>query len=138
MIDSVEIASKQREVLSTLIRKGWEIIDNGRHRIVMKRGDYVLKIPLEEGCESYNRQEHEAYWGNEDPRYAPCYFVRIRGVGCLIMERLKETITPSVFAHHLPREIIPDWAEHVDSYQIGRDRNGNFRCFDYPNDPLSP
>lgn len=108
--------------------KGWVRISEGRSRTVYCKKtsmDYVLKVPILKEAQKENRRE--AKLSKKDDRYAQSRLIEIRGIECLLMEYLDPDIT---------RYDLPTWSVHVDCRQVGRDENGNWKAYDFPDDPL--
>jgi hypothetical protein len=94
----------------------------GNERIVFIKypdAEEVIKIPLKEAGLAANYREERLYQsvgkdGSEE--YAKC---RIEDDFLLVMERLH-------YSEHLP-----EWADFVDCQQVGVDKRGTFKVFDF-------
>lgn len=99
-------------------------LGEGRHRSVYRRGNYVIKIPMNSDGLGSNEREHRTYRSSSDGwlfgiRYARC---RIHISGLLIMEYVE----PIRYNKSLPK-----WVNVVDSQQVGYNRRGQLVCYDY-------
>jgi hypothetical protein len=111
-----------------LINNGWKFVGSGRHRRVLKRKNYVIKIPWQiEGVQAninearlYNRYK-QIY--NNTRHYAPCKLIKNN---CLIMKAV-DIIDPFLF-----KEFDEYWVFYLkDGAQVGYDKQGNLLAFDY-------
>jgi hypothetical protein len=104
------------------IGSNWSYLGQGRHRRVYKRGNVVLKIPLNLAGLEANIMEREIFLNrrNEDI-FAPCRMLRN---GCLMMRALDDIF--------IRLDLHPSWARAlIDGPQIGLDKNGKVMIYDY-------
>jgi hypothetical protein len=119
-------------VISTLTQKYGEPIGQGKNRIVFARGNVVIKVPKNESGVYANYQEKNKFDesmkdGDHSMRvYAKCRLVHVRDVPVLVMERIKPIKYSEVKAKDLP-----DWAWKVDALQVGHNKKGKMKAFDY-------
>ena len=113
---------------NNLIDNGWKFVGSGRHRRVLKRKNYVIKIPWQiEGVQA-NISEFKLYRkfkkeSDNGKQYAPCKLINNN---CLIMKYVK-VIDPD-FSH----KEIDQWVFYLkDGAQVGYDSDGNLLAFDY-------
>lgn len=119
--------AKKKKCQEYLKERGWVRIGDGRGRTVYCKKnsmDYVLKLPIQEEAQQENRKEVEL--SSKDDRYANARKVELFGVDCVLMEY----ITPEKSGYG------PPWSAKVDQAQVGKDKNGKWKAFDFPDDPL--
>lgn len=108
--------------------KGWVRIGEGTSRTVYvkkKKMDYVIKVPIIKEAQQENQNESKL--SKKESRYAHCRLIKLFGIDCLLMEYLDPDITgPGV----------PTWSTHVDCRQVGRNSDGKWKAYDFPDDPL--
>lgn len=114
-----------------LLKKGAQYLDQGRHRRGFRHKNVVYKIPRGSDGVEANRLELNMYkrYGRK-PMDTGALLARCRMLknGVLVMEYLQP-------APHRRGSGVPmwargwDWNEH--GAQIGLDRKGNLRIFDY-------
>lgn len=105
-------------------------IGSGRNRIAFQKGNTIIKVPLNFDGISDNEYEYKTY---EDAKLNPKLYGEIKfakakllhtsdGVPILFMEKLN---TESSFNEH------PKWADCIDCGQVGKDKQGNWKAYDY-------
>lgn len=104
-------------------KNGLILVGEGRHRIVYKHGNYVIKVPLNMWGLASNDKEYRTYQSTNNGwlfgvRYARC---KLHWSGLLVME----------YVESVPFEEMPDWAKYIDCQQVGTNRNGNMVAYDY-------
>jgi hypothetical protein len=104
----------------TLRLIGW-----GRNRAVYDNGKTVVKVPMQQcGIDDNDFEAFESYRYKNKPdingiRYARC---RLLKNGYLVMEKLNTAVT---------YDDGPEWMDYVDCGQVGIDRKGVFKAYDY-------
>jgi hypothetical protein len=110
-------------VLKKLIKK-YGIPECGRNRATFISKNYVIKFPLNEDGENNNLSESNF----KSKITAKSKFLNISGFYCTIQERLKNLEYPVDF------EKLPQWTKKIDSGQVGFDKNGNIKAYDFAED----
>lgn len=102
-------------------------LGSGRHRDVylLPSGRNVIKIPSNtDGVGSNYREAQIRYnfdpWTGTERSYARCRL--IPGTNYLVMELIDTDYDP---------DCLPDWASCIDCGQVGLDRKGRFKAYDY-------
>lgn len=111
-------------------------LGRGRNREVYRRGNYVIKVPLnEEGIydnehEFLNqcREQSRRAGGDEVPRNAMC---RIHPGGILVMQYAMFVGPKSDETGYISYEDGPSWMGYVDGGQVGYNRFGQIVAYDY-------
>lgn len=100
----------------------WSCLGWGRHRRVLKRGNVVIKIPMNLDGVAANLMERKIFLERRyDGIFAPC---RMIGDGCLMMRAVDDIYSKE--------HLHPDWVNNlVDGAQVGIDRNGRVMVYDY-------
>jgi len=121
--DNPELSAKADEALQILARKYGRPIDAGRNRLVFSTGrGFVLKFPRSLNGEADNNYEGR----HRGPTKARSRRVEFMGFCCVMQERLQRL-------HHdvkRPRN-LPVWVDSVDCAQVGYDRQGRLKAYDY-------
>ena len=110
-----------------LDEEGFEYLGAGGTRKVYRRGDIVIKIPINSSGIYDNEREASAYKyykNHETPDgfyLAPC---RLLSNGCLMMKRVE------LIDNY---EELPSWADYIDCQQVGR-YHARYVAYDYAND----
>lgn len=99
----------------------------GRHRVGFKKGNVIVKVPKNDMGMIDNEKEYRLYrQGQKKPKkYLPMAknkILYIQGVPILYIEKLD-------ISDRL--EKYPRWAEQIDSLQVGKDKKGKWKAFDY-------
>jgi hypothetical protein len=136
------------EIILTLMYKGFKPLGFGTTRAVFVKDNLIYKIPLSTYSFRDNVGEAELYkmskkgkftWrdDNGDSRYvimAKCRLIVINNIPIAVMEKL----VPVEDAEKFDLSIFP-WRDHSsysgDGCQVGRDRNGELKSFDYGHMP---
>lgn len=123
-------------------RRDWKLLGAGcfRQTYLSPSGKFVYKVPVDQFGFLSNRREHDLY---RDPsrdtasglgrdKLARC---RLSPSGVLVMELVK----PSVACHKRYgspsiEEEPPVWSDAIDSAQVGKARDGEWKVFDYGNE----
>lgn len=110
------------DVEKRLRQKFGSPIGEGRGRLVFGNEKIVVKVPVTPDGEIWN--EIEAMSWRNDERFARCRLLAL-GVHCLMMERLD-----------LDMEELPEWSQDFDCSQVGIDRRGRVKIYDFASDVL--
>lgn len=102
-------------------------IGAGRHRVGFARGNVVVKVPKNDQGMIDNIREYNMYQRSlKDPKgYHPMArnkLLYVDDVPILYIEKLDVSDR---------LENYPPWAEEIDSLQVGRDKKGKWKAFDY-------
>lgn len=114
--------------------KGYILLGEGRNRQVWRRGNYVIKFPLntygvDDNC-------HEASTYQESLRrpmyckYARCRLVLPLGT-VLVMEYARYVGPKSDETGYITLPDCPEWAYSIDCWQVGYNRRGEIVAYDY-------
>lgn len=114
-------------LMARLRSKYGEPVGEGRHRITFASKRVVIKMPKNIGALFANQSEYRSFkqsGGNcgGDARLARCRMVWMFNVPVIIMEKLDLNID---------YRDKPNWAWNFDCGQIGKDRKGNLKAYDY-------
>ena len=104
-----------------LCRK-WIYIGKGRNRIVWRRCNIVVKVPLNNDGLHDNWNERKMwskYHTHTEIKYASC---RLYANYFLLMEYVNAFV---------PTSDLPMWANYVDCRQVGYNRRGMIVAYDY-------
>ena len=113
------------ELYERLRRKYGEPIGEGRHRTTFASNCVVIKIPRNNSALIATQSEYRRYKRkdpSESDRLARCRMVTMNDLPVIIMEKL-DTSTDY--------RDKPDWSWQYDTGQVGKDRKGNFKAYDY-------
>lgn len=105
-------------------------VGSGRHRLTFASNRVVIKLPRNISGAAANEREFNVYKANhgvakcvcDDARLARCRLVRIMGLPVIIMEKLN-------ISHKWQN--APEWAGSFDTMQVGRDKRGTWKAYDY-------
>lgn len=104
-----------------------KLINWGRHRNTYDDGKFVVKVPRNESGRHDNYREADLFkfyreQGHPDgQRLARC---RVLKNGYLVMEKLETRIG-------CDWDKLPKWANYIDCGQVGLDRKGVYKAYDY-------
>lgn len=110
------------ELRMRLCKKYGEPVGSGRHRITFASKRVVIKIPKSNAAISANHSEYGRFKLNKGEPLARCRLVTILGLPVIIMEKL------DLSTHW---NSLPSWSMSYDCGQVGLDRKGNFKAYDY-------
>lgn len=115
----------------TIILKGKELklIGYGRHRATYDNGKTVIKIPRHYNGAADNEYEarlFKQYGTTEDGRGVKLARCKLLKDGCLVMEKLEQDYYK---IRHNPS--YPNWSAYIDCGQVGVDKKGVFKAYDY-------
>lgn len=112
-------------LMNALREKYGEPIGEGRHRITFESKHVVIKMPKNMGGVFAGPTEYHRY-KRKDPserdRLARCRMVTMFDVPVIIMEKLRTDID---------YRTKPPWAFEYDCGQIGLDKHGHYKAYDY-------
>lgn len=113
-------------------QKSWTLVGAGRNRIVYRRGNYVVKVPLNEEGVYDNHFERRTFlkYGNGEKAYVKYARCRMKG-GLLIMQFARFPGPNSTETGFIPWKHLPSWAGSVDCCQVGYNRFGQLVAYDY-------
>lgn len=129
-------------LIEVAVQRGWKMLGTGMYRntYISPSGKYVYKVPHNPDGIGCNEREHalfrikekKGYAGLERHQYARC---RLAPSGILVMELVKPYFM-SDKANGSPTtdQPPPDWAEMIDTGQVGLNREGNWVAYDYGNE----
>lgn len=113
---------------ATLI-DGYEVLNRGNTRLVIRRPNslWVWKIPIRPKGLIDNPREVDLYQRNvyPDARKAKCKLYTVARLPLLVMEYLTIELDYDV------RRCLAPWSSHIDSHQIGLNRRGELKAYDY-------
>nr|DAF93523.1 MAG TPA: hypothetical protein [Myoviridae sp. ctshb19] len=121
-VDNAELSVKAEQAMQVLARKYGRPMDSGRNRIVFSTGRFVLKFPRSLNGEADNNHEGCV----QGPTKARSRCIEFMGFACVMQERLQR-IYQDV---KRPKE-LPKWTDSVDCMQVGYDRQGRLKAYDY-------
>lgn len=99
-------------------------IGRGRHRVVFREGDEVIKIPCVDDGNLSNDREIRFYANSHECR-ARCWKDESLSSNQHLIIRM-EYVTQVEDTRNLP-----DWIDHIDGYQVGYTKEGRLVAFDY-------
>jgi hypothetical protein len=109
------------DFLTYFQKYGFSQTSSGRNRIALlnAKRNIVIKLPLNQfGID-------DIYWEfkNQGEQYAKnkIFVLPKSGIPLLVMEKITETDLKEK----------PDWAQSIDSGQVGRNKKGIFKAYDY-------
>jgi hypothetical protein len=103
----------------------YRFLDQGNYRAVFKmRGDYVLKIPLNEAGVYCNDGEGSI----KDEIYARGRWIELNGLVCVIQEYVEDASLSDIRSRF---GSIPDWVSGIDCAQVGFTRSGALKAYDF-------
>lgn len=117
--------------------KGWEYVSSGRNRAVYRRGNYVVKVPLNEEGIHDNHHERNTFLGfRMNPSFIDhpdcIQYARCRLLGDLLVMQYAMFVGPGTSSKgYLPYSFGPSWMAFVDCGQAGYNRFGKVVAYDY-------
>ena len=105
--------------------KGYEVLGDGRHKIVYGHKGFVIKVPKDKyGLEAIRREVAiSRKYGKNNPKHANYARARMLYDTVSIMERVVCVADEC--------EKLPDWCLHIDSSQVGLDEKGRLVAYDF-------
>jgi hypothetical protein len=89
-----------------------------------------LKLPYTDDGEEANRYEHAVYKRRKvKERLAKCRLVKLYGLNCLLMEKVREMTEEEVCEHTAGGHDY--WIYTIDCEQVGYNRRGKIVAWDY-------
>lgn len=120
--DCPEARARADKVIARLIAKYGQPFDYGRNRLVFANDRIVFKFPRNCDGEADNCWEGSC----RGPTKARGKRLVIDGFICVMQERLQRIY------QDVPRpKSVPKWTDAVDCMQIGYDRKGTLRVYDF-------
>lgn len=115
--------TKEAIKIATDLMSRYEMIGFGKDRIAFKmRGGYIFKFPRHETGEYCN--DGEGSW--KDETFATSRYVEYKGFVCVMQEAL-DIKAP----FEKPDYKLPDWTMSIDCCQVGFDKRGNLKAYDF-------
>lgn len=93
-----------------------------RNRAVFLSKFVVVKVPVNERGLIDIFHEAHLYSKKDDENLAPCKLILVNELPVLMMQKLDTNIGTRPY---------PEWAKHVDARQVGLNRKGKFKAYDY-------
>lgn len=97
----------------------------GRNRLVFYSKNFVIKVPKNEDGLNDNTTEARSYQLSKkykNPELAPARLIHLYDLPVIVMSKLNTDV---------PIKDLPDWASFYDTFQVGLDRKGRFKAYDY-------
>ena len=110
------------EALYARLEKKYGEPEVGTTRAVFFSKKHVVKVPINDKGEYVNDYEGSV----SSDIYARGRWVEIEGFICVIQERLDLSCLKN-FSY----KNFPDWVGNIDCGQVGHDRKGNLKAFDF-------
>ncbi len=120
--DCPEARTRADAVIARLIAKYGPPLDYGRNRLVFANDRIVLKFPR--CCDGEADNDWEGCVSG--PTLARGKRLVIDGFICVMQERVQR-----IYADVPCPENLPDWTDFIDGQQVGYDRKGVLRAYDY-------
>ncbi len=120
-----DIRNQAAKRLSARLASKYAYLASGNYRAVFKlRGDRVLKVPLNEAGVFCNDSEASIL----DETCARGKWLEIDGLVCVMQEYVEDATLADIRARlgH-----IPDWVAAVDCAQVGFNRAGQLKAYDF-------
>lgn len=108
--------------------KKFQYLGDGRHRVVYRHKDWVIKVPHNESGVQANLNEYNLFKRNKidvnqrgvEITYARCRLLKNM---FLVMEYVEDT--PRT------RQSRPNWSDFIDCRQVGLNRRGEYVAYDF-------
>lgn len=120
------------QIVKELVKEGYTPLGTGKGRTALTRpnGRFVLKLPYTDSGEEANRYEHAVYkQGKAKERLAKCRLVKLYGLDCLLMEKVREMTEEEICEH--TADSYDHWIYEIDCEQVGYNRRGKIVAWDY-------
>jgi len=121
-LDAPEARAKADKVIERLIAKYGQPFDFGRNRLVFANDRIVFKFPRNLAGETDNCWEGSC----QGPTKARGKRLVVDGFICVMQERLQR-----IYADVPRPEVLPKWTDSVDCMQVGYDKHGCLKVYDY-------
>jgi len=120
-----EMADAALDVIEQLTSRLGASIGQGLGRVVFKSHHVVLKAPINDKGVMDNYREHRK-WINRgtygEVTLARCRLIHIRDIPVVVMTKVNT---------NLSLDSLPRWSQYVDCLQVGMDKQGVYRAYDY-------
>lgn len=120
--DCPEARARADVVIARLIAKYGQPFDFGRNRLVFANDRIVVKFPRNCDGEADNDWEGSV----SGPTKCRGRLIELDGFICVMQERVQR-----VYADVPCPAKLPKWTDCIDCRQVGYDRQGNLRAYDY-------
>lgn len=97
----------------------------GRNRATFFSKKFVIKVPINQYGDLDNTWEAKHF--KTEPYYTKTRLIQINGLYCVMAEKL-DRINPYSDQH---RGSMPPWVDWVDCGQVGYDRKGRLKAYDF-------
>jgi hypothetical protein len=101
----------------------WVYLGQGRNRIVWRRGNIVVKVPLNWNGLTDNWHERDTWLRERTRGYIPLASCRLYHNYALVMEYVK--------SYYSGADQMPRWVMSVDCGQVGHNKRGQLLAYDY-------
>jgi hypothetical protein len=126
--ESEQITQRIKDIIE-YCNTHYQLLDYGRHRVAYRHKDYVIKVPINDMGFASNSHEAVIYRNAKRNKKKYPEYDYIREARCrlicdkmlLVMEYVKET----------SYDQKPDWAVTYDCFQVGVNKHGRFKAYDY-------
>lgn len=116
---------------------GYTLIGRGSYRIGFElNSDWIIKFPLNSSgvrCNLVEAKLYEIY--KNTGRYAKCCIKDYHGIPLIVMESIKDFYEEHTYdsMNDLKYPDLPHWCHHQDGPQIGYNKKGKLKIYDYGN-----
>lgn len=121
-IDCPEARARADKVIARLIAKYGQPFDYGRNRLVFANDRIVFKFPRNLNGIADNDWEGSC----RAPYLARGKWLELDGFVCVMQERVQR-----IYADTPPPKKLPSWTGSIDCCQVGYDRQGKLRAYDF-------
>lgn len=122
--DCPEARARADVVIARLVAKYGHPLDFGRNRVVFANDRIVVKFPRNCNGEADNCWEGSC----RGPTKARGKRIELDGFICVMQERVQR-----IYADVPRPDVLPKWADFIDCLQVGFDRQGRLRAYDFGN-----
>jgi hypothetical protein len=117
----------RNKCIKFFIGRGFRTMRRGRNRLVFLDGNHNVVIKVPSNTHGIDDNYYEYKNQNDSKRIGDRAKNRIlvmpkTGIPILVMEKLNLSVSD---------QERPDWASYYDCSQVGRDRRGRFKAYDY-------
>lgn len=97
--------------------------ESGRNRTVFKGKTIVFKVPHNSYGIHDNEYEYRTFKSSpNNDKLARCKLVHINDIPILLMIKVDTNI---------PLKNLPDWSKFYDCFQVGKNKKGKYKAYDY-------
>ena len=121
-VDDPEMRTRADAIITRLILKYGPPFDFGRNRLVFANDHIVFKFPRNHAGMADNDWEGSC----SAPYLARGKWLEIDGFICVMQERVQR-----LYADAICPKKLPDWVGSIDCCQVGYDRQGKLRAYDF-------